>query len=127
MQHVGCGRKRNHGLRYHLWLIPEDTEVKDVVAYASGDSMQRELRDKREVLREDLDPRYASDEKKDAEQKLSTNSGTRQMTGDRDGNTVMYVWPEYSVDVPIEEDLYTKGRSLSFTFLCTILLDKRDS
>lgn len=36
LNHAGGGWKRNHPLRYHTYVIPEDVEIKDAVAFAYG-------------------------------------------------------------------------------------------
>lgn len=36
VQHAGSGRKTNHGLRHHLYLVLTDVDLGDAVAFAVG-------------------------------------------------------------------------------------------
>lgn len=48
----GCWMKRKSHLRYdlYLYLIPEDEDLKDMVAFSYANSTQPEMQNKREVL-----------------------------------------------------------------------------
>lgn len=46
------------GLTYHLYLIPEEVDLKDAVGLVYGDLMQPEGRNKRDVLLGDMDRLY---------------------------------------------------------------------
>lgn len=50
MQHGNSGLKENQCLPYHLHPIPEDVDLKDVVAFPYGEQMQCDVQVKREVL-----------------------------------------------------------------------------
>ena len=41
-QHAGVGWKGNHALRYHMYLIPDDIQMKDYVYYAYNRSFKKE-------------------------------------------------------------------------------------
>lgn len=43
-----------------------------------------------------------------ADDNISINTITVEMTEERDGNSTMHVWPDYSTDVPIKENWYRK-------------------
>lgn len=49
-QHVAVGRIENNEIQYHPYLIPEDVELKDMDAFAYGDSVQRDVKNRSGVL-----------------------------------------------------------------------------
>lgn len=104
IQHGGGGWKANHGLWYRTYLIPENAELIDVIAFACGGSMQHEVRNIREVFLGDVDPQYMSDEKDDDDTDVSKNTATAEMTAQLDENCALNVWPDFSIDAPIEDD-----------------------
>lgn len=80
VQHAGGGWEINHWLWYHLYLIPKDVDLKDAVTSAYGDSMQRNVQNKREIFLCDLDPYYLSNEKERAADNVSRNTTIMDMT-----------------------------------------------
>lgn len=79
---MGSGRKGNHGLNYHLYLIPEDLHLKNYVAFTYEDRLQREVRNKREALLRDVGPLYMSADKEVADNDMSRNTVGVEMTED---------------------------------------------
>lgn len=63
MQHARRGRKGTHDSKYHLYLILEEVYLKNSVAFAYGNEMERKQGNKREVLLDDVEPIYGSEEK----------------------------------------------------------------
>lgn len=55
VHHEGSERKMNHGLQYHLYVIPEDVDLRDAVALAYGDLMYRNVQNKCKVPQNDVD------------------------------------------------------------------------
>ena len=41
-QHAGVGWRGNHALRYHMYLIPDDIQMKDFVYYSYNRSFRKE-------------------------------------------------------------------------------------
>lgn len=66
---------------HHLYLIPENINLKDVDPYAYSDSMQRDIHNKCKGPLSDIDPLYTSDEKEGTEHYLNSNSATVEMIG----------------------------------------------
>lgn len=62
--------ERNPAQRYHLYLIPEDVDLKDVVAFAYGDLIQPEVPNSQVFPIGDVDSLYMSDEKKSADNNM---------------------------------------------------------
>lgn len=56
-------RKGIIGFRYHLYFIPGNMDLKNVVEYAYGESMKGNMQDKGELLLVCVDPVYTSDRK----------------------------------------------------------------
>lgn len=96
VQHGGDGWKENHCLRYHLYSIPKHVEFKDAVGFSYVDSMQEKMQGKCVVLLSFEYPLYMSDEKGGADNSLSSNTNTVDMTGDGDKNSATDVWPDHS-------------------------------
>lgn len=61
MQHANSGPKENQSLMYHLYLNPENVDLKDAVAFAYGELMQCEMRNKCNVFLGDANPLYMFD------------------------------------------------------------------
>lgn len=74
--------KRNYGMSYHLYLIPEEVYVEDAVAYVQGYSVQPGQRNMRDVLSHDVYPLYTSDEVALADSDGSRNTISAKMTGE---------------------------------------------
>lgn len=104
LQHAGGTWKRNLGLRYYHYPIPYEMNLKDAVAFVYGSSVQRDVHRKREILLGDASLLYLSDEKKVADDKMSGNTVTSEMTGEENDNSATDQMPDYSIDTPIDED-----------------------
>lgn len=69
-------------------------DLKDATGLAYNDSMQCDVRNKRKALLGDVNPLYLSDEKEDADYKMSKNTVTVQMTGVGDENSSIDLLPD---------------------------------
>lgn len=103
MQHACGGWKANHALWCHLYLVPRDTELKDAIAIADGDSMQRYVQNNRNVLWCNLNLLRMSDKKEAADDIETTSTISVDRFGGGDENNSTDQWPEYRIDVPIDE------------------------
>lgn len=54
VQHAADGWKWHQRLCYHLYLVPEDVELKDAEALVYGESMLIEMQNKRKVFLGDV-------------------------------------------------------------------------
>lgn len=61
VQQAVSGWKGNHGLQYHLYLIPKDVDLIDVVPFTYGYLMQNEVQNKQEPFLGYVDPFHRSD------------------------------------------------------------------
>lgn len=93
-----------HSLRCDLHLIPEDVYFNDAVAFEYGDSMQREVRNKRGALLGDQDPLYMFAEKKGADDNSSRNTNNAEMSKHRDENSAMEVRSHYSMEATVQDN-----------------------
>lgn len=66
--------------------------------------MQCDVQNKWNDLLGDTDPLYRPDEEEGAKNKMSGNTVTVDMTGDRDKDSAMDFWPVYSIDASIAVD-----------------------
>lgn len=123
-QHAGGGWEGSRCLRNHLYLVWADVDLKDGAMFVYGDSMQRELQNKREFLLGDLNPLCMSDEKDAADDNEPRKIVSVWMTAEENNHSVIDVWPDYSTDTPIEENEDRKVCNLSFEFLCILWFDK---
>lgn len=82
MQYAGCGYKNYHGLRYRLYLLPEDVHLKDAIAPAYSSSTWRNEQDEPKDFPGDVRLIYSSNEKRDADDNVSSNKVTIEITGD---------------------------------------------
>lgn len=109
-------------LRYHMSLIPKNLNLKYAVWFLYGDSIQGELRNKREGISGGVDPLHMFDEKAGADDDVSRNAVRVEMTGEEHKNTALDVWPNYSMDAPTVTEEDRKVRTLYFKFFCMLCL-----
>lgn len=69
-------------MRLDLYLILEDVGLKDTVPFAYEGSMQRDVKNQREVHLGDVYPSYVSDEKHGADDSVSRNTAAVVMTAE---------------------------------------------
>lgn len=65
--------------------------LKDVVSFAYGDLMWRDVMNRRELLLRDVDRSYLSREKKGADGSRSRSTATAEMTG-KDNEIVQWIY-----------------------------------
>lgn len=94
--------------------------------------MQCYVQNKHKVLSGDADPLYLCAQKKNADESMTMNTATVDMTGERDENVAIDVWSGYSVDAQIEWNwnnefvkiscllCMTLEANLFFRFVCMI-------
>lgn len=104
LQQAGDEWKGNRGLRYFLYLISRDGDLKDAVQFGYGwfDAALRP--EKREALLADVDRLYLCDEKDGDGDNNSRNTLTAKMMEQADENSTIDLRPNYSVQAPIEEN-----------------------
>lgn len=94
VQYASGGLKGIHKLRYYLYMISEDMDLKDTMTSAYSDLMQRDLRNEQNFFLSDVDPLCISDEKDGADNTMCGNTSKVQMTGESDENSAMNLWPD---------------------------------
>lgn len=104
VQHAGGVWKGDHGLRYHEYLLPEDMGLANAVSCACGDSMQREVRNKWEVLLGEVNPLCTSHDKEGADDTVSRTTICLEATGEGEEISAMDVLSDYAIDSQIEKD-----------------------
>lgn len=92
-QQVG-GQNQSRGLRNRLYASREKADLKNTVTSAYRDSMQHHVQNKCEFLQGDVDFFYVSSEKNSADDTMSTNTVTLEITRAVDDNCVMDVWSD---------------------------------
>lgn len=113
-----------HCLQYRLYLNPADVDLKNAVEFSWAESTQFDVQNKPKILLAEVDPLYTSDEKQDTDVKVSENTISVGMTGERDKNIAMNVSLHYSIEVTIDEDQDRKVRNCYSKSLCMISFDK---
>lgn len=86
MQYVGSGLNEDHGLRNHLYLIPENLDQKDMVAFACVDELHFKVENKLEILLGDWDFLYLSVGKESSDSEMPRNTVIVKLNGAGDEN-----------------------------------------
>lgn len=123
MEHTGGARKGDRSLRYHLHLIWRDMDLKGVVSFAYGDSINRNVRNESQLLLCVMNPPCMSDEKEDSNGSVSRNTIAVEVVGVGEENSAMDVLCDYLVDAPAEEDYDREVHGLSLKLLSLLCFD----
>lgn len=90
-------------LRYRQYLVPEEVDWKDAVPYVYGGSVECQVQSKCEALRGDVNQLCTSYKKDGADDTVSRNAISIEMTKLWDENIAMDVWQDYSTDASVEK------------------------
>lgn len=97
-RHASGGWKEDPKQRYYAYLILKEGKLKNADSFTNGNAMRDDMQNRRGVLLGAVDLLYMPDEKLSDDDKVSTNIDTVAMTGERDDNSAVDVWPSYSID-----------------------------
>lgn len=94
-QYRGVESKEKHGLRYHLYLIPEGVDGNHAVVY--GKWMHCDVHNKFEVLSGNVDRLYIFDDKVGPDYNVTTNSTTVVIAKEEGESTTIDVLRDYYI------------------------------
>lgn len=90
--------------------------LKDLVAFLYGGSMQCDVQNEHQVLLGDVDLLHLSDEMDGAGKTMSRSTFTAEMTGVKDKNIASHLSPNYLVDAPSEENSNSLSSYAAFLY-----------
>lgn len=94
--------KEKHALRYYLYVIVENVDLKNAVTSMYGHSMQGNLQEKREALLHDVNAFSLYDVEEVTNDNMSRNTVATDVVGRGYNNDAMDLGPDYLIAAPNE-------------------------